>query len=75
MIVILIYVSKEAIESKKTQVILLRKTLAQQNQKAGDIVSLFRREYGSVGVAWRLIIRVVLSTPPVIHNNWFMKEN
>ena len=52
MIVILIAVMKEKTTSRITQVIFLRKTSAQQNQKFGAIVFLLRREAGNVGFAW-----------------------
>ena len=49
--VILIAVPKEDTTSRINQVIFLRKTSAQQNQKFGAIVFLLRREAGSVGFA------------------------
>ena len=73
--VILISVPKEETTSRITKVIFLRKTSAQQNQKFGAIVFLLRREAGSVGFAWCLIISVVPSVLPVRHNNRGMKEN
>ena len=69
MIVVLISVPKEETTSKITQVIFLRKTSAQQNQKFGAIVFLLRREAGSVGFAWCLIRRVGPSVLPVRQNN------
>ena len=66
--VILIAVPKEETASRITQVIFLRKTSAQQNQKFGAIA-------GSVGFAWCLIRTVVLSVLPVRQNNQGMKEN
>ena len=68
--IIMISVPKEEIAARKTQVILLRKIPVQQNQKVGAIISLFRREAGSVGLAWCLIRRVVPSVLPV-HNRQF----
>ena len=52
MILVLIAVTKEETETRKLQVIFMRKTPAQKNQKVGEIVSLLRREAGSVGFAW-----------------------
>ena len=49
--VILIAVLKEETISRTTQVIFLRKTSAQQNQKFGAIVFMLRREAGNVGFA------------------------
>ena len=72
---ILIAVPKKETTSRITQVIFLRKTPAQQNQKFGAIVFLLRREAGSVGFSWCLIRRVVPSLLPVIQNNRGMKEN
>ena len=63
--VILIAVPKEETTSRITQVIFLRKTSAQQNQKCGAIVFLLRRESGSVGFAWFLTRRVVPIVLPV----------
>ena len=63
--VILIAVPKEETTSRITQVIFLRKTSAQKNQKFGAIVFLLRREAGSVGFAWCLIRRVLPSVMPV----------
>ena len=65
MILILIDVPKEDTESSKMQGILLIKTPVQKNNKVGAIISLLRREYGSVGFSWCLIKRVLPSTPPV----------
>ena len=62
----MISVTKEETTSRITQVIFLRKTSAQQNQKFGAIVFLLRREAGSVGFVWCLIRRVVPSVLPVI---------
>ena len=73
--VILIAVPKEETTSRITQVIFLRNTSAQQNQKFGAIVFLLRREAGSVGFAWCLIRSVVPSVLPARHNNRGMKEN
>ena len=75
MIVILIDVLKEDTPVRKTEVIFLRKTPAQQNQKVEEIISLLRREAGSVGFVWCLIRRVVPSSPSVRQNNREMKEN
>ena len=72
--VILIAVPKEETTSRITQVIFLRKTSAQQNQKFGAIVFLLRREAVGVGFTWCLIRRVVPSVLPVRHNNRGMKE-
>ena len=66
--VILIAVPKEETTSRITQVIFLRNTSAQQNQKFGAIA-------GSVGFAWCLIRRVVPSVLHVRQNNRGMKEN
>ena len=73
--VIMIAVPKEETTSRITQVIFLRKTSAQQNQKFGAIVFLLRREAVSVGFAWCLIGRVVPSVLPVRQNNRGMKDN
>ena len=67
--VIMIAVPKEETTSRITQVIVLRKTSAQKNQKFGAIVFLLRREAGSVGFAWCLIRRVVPSVLPVRQKN------
>ena len=53
--VILVAVPKEVTTSRITQLIFLRKTSAQQNQKFGAIIFLLRREAGSVGFVWCLI--------------------
>ena len=71
----MIAVPKKETASRKTQVILLRKTPAQQNQKIGAIFSQLRREDISVGFAWCLIRSLVPSAPPVKNNNWGMKGN
>ena len=71
--VILIAVLKEETKSRITQVIFLRKTSAQQNQKFGAIVFMLRREAGSVGFAWCLIRSVVPSVMSVRQNNRAMK--
>ena len=73
--VILIAVPKVETTSRKTQLILLRKKPAQQNQKVGAIIFILRREYGSVGFSWCLIIRVVPIMLTVRQNNRGMKEN
>ena len=61
---IMIAVPKGEAAARKTQVILLRKTPAQQNQKVGSIISMLRRESGSVGFSLYLIIRLVPSASP-----------
>ena len=73
--VVMIAVPIEETTSRITQVIFLRKTSAQQNQKFGAIVFLLSREAGSVGFAWCLIRRVVPSVLPVRQNNRGVKEN
>ena len=73
--VFLIAVPKEETKSRITQVIFMRKTSAQKNQKFGAIVFLLRREAGSVGFAWCLIRSVVPNVLPVRQNNQRMKEN
>ena len=69
MIFILKAVPKEETTTRTTQVIFLRKTSAQQNQKFGAIVFLLRREAGSVEFAWYFIRRVVPSVLPVRQKN------
>ena len=71
--VIMIAVPKEETTSRITQVIFLRKTSAQQNQKFGAIVFLLSREAVSVGFAWCLIRSVVPSVLPVRQNNRGMR--
>ena len=64
--VILIAVPKGETTSRITQVVFMRKTSAQQNQKFGTIVFLLMSEAGSVGFAWCVIISVVPNVLPVI---------
>ena len=72
---VIIAVPNKETTSRITQVIFLRKTSAQQNQKFGAIIFLLRREAGSVGFAWCLIRSLVPSVMPVRQNNRGMKEN
>ena len=55
MIVILIAVLTEETEARKRKVILLKKNTGKKTQKVVAIISLMKREYGSVGFEWCLI--------------------
>ena len=70
---IVIAVRKEVKSSQKIQLILLRKTTAQQNHKVEAIVYLLSKEYGSVEFACCIIRSLVSCAPPVRHTNWEIK--